>query len=310
MPFALPIPLLHTGGLEPGGPLYTHWVLDPRVAIMVAAITGLYLAAVGPLNRRRPGVENRPVSSSQIQWFLLGSLVLLVALGPPIDDWSHFFFVSVHMLQHLLLMFVVIPCWIKGVPSWMYAPIVRRASLRWLLFWLPRAVPAFLIVTVIMALWHLPPFYDATLENEALHTFQHLCFLVAGFLFYWPLMSTVPETPQLSPPLKCLYLFLNTIPAGIIGASITYAGPGLYPHYEEASVRPWGIDLKTDQEIAGLVMWVGMNSLFLIMITVIFLRWATREETRDRDALRASSRARRQPAAAPPVSGIESSAQG
>jgi putative membrane protein len=300
---SLPIPLFHVGGPEPVGPLYTHWILDPRVAIMVFGITAAYLAATGPLNRRRPGADQRPVSSEQVQWFLLGSFVLLIALGPPIDDWSHFFFVSVHMLQHLLLMFGVIPCWIKGVPSWMYAPIIKRPWSRWLLLWLPRVVPAFVIVTMIMALWHVPVLYDATLENEALHTLQHAFFLLAGFLFYWPLMSTVAETPQLSPPAKCLYLFLNTIPAGIIGASITYAGPGLYPHYEKASIRPWGIDLKTDQEIAGLIMWVGMNSLFLIMITVIFLKWANREESRDRDALRETVRKKRQQAAAaPPVS--------
>jgi putative copper resistance protein D len=127
-----------------------------------------------------------------------------------------------------------------------------------------------------------------------LHTTQHLFFLLAGFLFYWPLMSTRPESPQLSPPLKCLYLFVQTIPAGIIGALITYARPGLYPHYEQATVRPWGIGLKVDQEIAGLTMWIGMNTLFLGMLTVIFLRWAGREERADFDALREESRIKRQ----------------
>ena len=291
---ALPIPLLHVGGPEPVGPLYTHWILDPKIAVGVLAITGLYLAWVGPLNRRRPGAEDRPVSQSQIRWFLLGSLILLIALGPPIDDWSHFFFVSVHMVQHLLLMFAVVPCWIKGIPPWVYQPIVKHPRLAWLMTWVPRAVPSFLIVTVIMAFWHLPAFYDATLKNELLHTTQHVFFIIAGFLFYWPLMSPVPESPQLAPPMKCFYLFVQTIPSGIIGAMITYAGPGLYPHYEEATVRPWGIDLKTDQEIAGLIMWVGMNSLFLIMLTVIFLRWANGEERKDRDALAAENQRRRQ----------------
>ncbi len=159
---------------------------------------------------------------------------------------------------------------------------------------MPRAVPAFALVTVIMGLWHVPALYDATLDNELLHTTQHMFFLLAGFLFYWPLMSTRPETPQLAAPLKCIYLFLQTIPAGIIGALITYAGPGLYPHYEEATVRPWGVDLKTDQEIAGLVMWVGMNTLFLGLITVIFLRWAGREEKADFETLRDESRRKRQ----------------
>ena len=301
---SFPIPLLHVGGPEPGGPLYTHWILDPRVALFVFGVTGLYLAWVGPLNRRRPGADARPVSAGQVRWFLLGSLITLIALGPPLDDWSHFFFVGAHMIQHLLLMFVVIPCWIKGVPAWVYKPVVDRAWSRWMLLWLPRGVPSFLIVVAIMTLWHLPALYDATLRNETLHTFQHLCFLFAGFLFYWPLMSVVPESPQLSPPVKCIYLVLQTIPAGIIGAAITYAGPGLYPWYENATIRPWGIDLKTDQEIAGLTMWVGMNTLFLGLISIIFLRWATREEASDKAAHQAAhqeSRRRRQLAANQPV---------
>lgn len=300
LPF--PLPLLHTGGPEPTGPLYTHWVLDPKIALSVFGITALYLAWVGPLNRRRPGFEERPVTPAQIRWFLLGSFLMLVAQGPPIDDWSHFFFVSAHMVQHLLLMFAVVPCWLKGIPAWVYRPIVDRPRLRWLLTWVPRAIPSFALVTLIVALWHVPVFYDAVLRNELLHVTQHVFFLLAGFFFYWPLMSPVPESPQLSPPLKCLYLFLQTIPAGIVGALITYAGPGLYPWYEQASVRPWGIDLKTDQEIAGLVMWVGMNTLFLTMISVIFLRWAGREERADLDALRIERdryRARREQPATP-----------
>jgi putative membrane protein len=287
-------PLAHVGGPEPSGPLYTHWILDPVVALGVVAITGLYLAWVGPLNRRRPGAETRPVSSGQIRWFLFGSILMLVALGPPLDDWSHFFFISAHMTQHLILMFAVVPCWLKGIPAWVYAPIVAHPRLRWLLTWVPRAVPSFVIVTMIMALWHIPAFYDATLSSEPLHALQHAFFLLAGFLFYWPLMSPVPESPQLSPPVKCLYLFLQTLPAGVIGALITYAAPGLYPHYEQASVRPWGISLQNDQELAGLIMWVGMNAIFLTMITVIFLGWANREERADYEALREEGRARRQ----------------
>lgn len=287
-----PLPLLHVGGPEPSGSTYSHWILDPRIALGVFVITGLYLAWVGPLNRR-PGAENRPVTQGQVRWFLLGSIVMLMALGPPIDDWSHYFFVSAHMVQHLLLMFAVVPCWLKGIPAWVYQPLVDRPRVRWLLTYVPRALPSFLIVSLIMGLWHVPVLYDATLENEFIHTLQHSFFLVAGFLFYWPLMSPVPESPQLTPPMKCLYLFAQTIPAGIVGAMITYAGPGLYPHYEQATVRPWGIDLKTDQEMAGLIMWVGMNALFLIMITVIFMRWANGEERADHDRLRRENERRR-----------------
>lgn len=67
---------------------------------------------------------------------------------------------------------------------------------------------------------------------------------------------------------------------------IVYAGPGLYPHYEQAVQRPFGISVAEDQTLSGLIMWVGMNTVFLAMITVIFLRFAAEEEKKDEEAIR------------------------
>lgn len=279
------LPLLHIGGPEPTGFLYSHWILDPSIALLIIVLTGAYLAVVGPLNRRRPGVENRPVSSSQIRWFLLGQLALLVSLGPPLDDWSYYYFSSAHMVQHLMLMFVVVPAWIKGTPPWVFDPIIRSRRGRFLLTVVPRALPGFLLASLIIALWHVPVFYNATLNNELIHVVQHVFFVVAGFLFFWPLMSTVEESPQLSPPMKTLYLFAQTIPSGVVGATIVYAAPPLYPHYANAIVRPWGLSVADDQVIGGLIMWVGMNLVFLTMLSIIFLRWAAAEDRKERESV-------------------------
>ena len=54
-----------------------------------------------------------------------------------------------------------------------------------------------------------------------------------------------------------------------------------------------GPSVQTDQEIAGLIMWVGMNTLFLVMLSVIFLKWAGREERADYESLREESREKR-----------------
>ena len=281
-----PIPILHVGGPEPTGGLYTHWILDPKIAAYLFVITGLYLAWVGPLNRRRPGVEARPVTRREITLFLLGSFSALIALGPPLDDWSHFFFVSAHMAQHLILMLLTVPLWLAGIPAWIYRPIVER---RWsfvLAKIITRPVVSFLGSALITIVWHVPVLYDGALGNDFLHTVQHQFFILAGFWLWWPLMSKVPELPALSPPVKCLYLFLQTLPGGVTGAFITYSEGILYSHYEEALQRPWGLSLKVDQEIAGLTMWVGTNALFLVLISVIFIRWASAEEGRDREKLR------------------------
>jgi putative membrane protein len=295
MSFPPVLPPLHVGGPEPTGPYYTHWFLDPKIAVAIFGLTALYLLWVGPLNRRRPGAELRPVQTREVVSFLCGSLTALIALGPPIDDWSHFFFSSAHMFQHLLLILLATPLWIAGIPAWVYRPLVRNPVTNWFFGTLLRPVPAFVVANLINALWHFPFSYDLALQHELWHTAQHVCFVIAGVLLWWPLMSKVPEWPRLAPPMQALYIFLQTIPTGIIGAMLTYAGP-VYGFYALATVRPWGIDLKTDQEIAGLQMWVGMNTVFLIVASVIFLKWAVREEERDNDLLLQKTRLRRQQA--------------
>lgn len=290
------LPPLHVGGSEPAGPIYTHWYLDPKVAVAIFGLTALYLLWVGPFNRRRPGADQRPVTTREVVMFLSGSLAALIALGPPLDDWSHFYLSSAHMLQHLILILVSAPLWIAGIPASVYRPLVEHRVTNWIFHRLTRLVPAFLIANMINAVWHLPSAYDLALENEFMHSVQHVCFVIAGVLLWWPLMSKVPEWPRPSPPMQAFYLFLSTIPTGMIGALLTYSGP-LYPHYAEAGARPWGIGLKTDQEIAGLLMWVGMNTVILVVVSVIFLRWAVRQEEEDHDALRRRSRRR----ATPPV---------
>ncbi len=292
MSFPPVLPPLHVGGPEPTGPYYTHWFLDPKIAVAVFGLTALYLLWVGPLNRRRPGAESRPVTTREVVCFLSGSLTALVALGPPIDDWSHFFFSSAHMFQHLLLILLATPLWIAGTPAWVYRPLVRNRATNWFFRRMLNPVPAFIAANMINAIWHFPMMYDLALRHEIWHTTQHVCFVIAGVLLWWPLMSKVPEWPRLAPPMQALYIFLQAIPTGIIGAMLTYGGP-VYDHYALASVRPWGISLKEDQEIAGLQMWVGMNAVFLAVASVIFLKWAVREAEDDDAALLEKTRARR-----------------
>jgi cytochrome c oxidase assembly factor CtaG len=62
-----------------------------------------------------------------------------------------------------------------------------------------------------------------------------------------------------------------------VGALITFADPGLYAPYDTAR-RIFGIDLATDQQVAGLLMWVAVSAIYLLLITFSFFRWAAREE--------------------------------
>ncbi|HYP60619.1 MAG TPA: cytochrome c oxidase assembly protein [Thermomicrobiales bacterium] len=280
MPTWLTMPLLHAGQPEPTGWLHSNWRPEPSVVIGVLALIGLYVIWTGSKNRDERGRQIHPVSAGQRFLFIAGALTVGVALSPPLDDWSDHFLLSAHMLQHLLLMMLAVPLLIAGTPSWLVSKLLGRGPVRPVMYMLTRPVVSFLIGNLIIVIWHMPFAYDAMLENLPLHIAAHLSFMVAAFFLWWPVMSRSPELPGLPPLLACLYLFLSTIPGGIVGAFITLAAPGLYTVYPDAP-RIWGISLGTDQQIAGLTMWVITGLIYLGWITVIFFRWAADEERRE-----------------------------
>ena len=206
-------------------------------------------------NRNHRDEPIHPVTRAQRVMFILGALTLLIALGPPIDDWADHYLLTAHMAQHLLLMLVAMPLLIAGTPAWLVTKLIKRGSVRPVLYALTRAPVAFLISSLTIVVWHLPFAYDAALESEPVHIMEHNLFLLAAFLAWWPVLSRSPELPGLAPLPSCLYLFAQTIPGGIVGAFITFAEPGLYEVYPRAE-RIWGISAGTDQQIGGLMMWV------------------------------------------------------
>ncbi len=283
-PPTLALVLAHIGGPEPTGPYWTHWQLQPTVLLGVLALLAAYVWLAGPGNRRRPDAAERVVTTGQRAAFYGGLLVLLVALGPPMDDWSDRYLLSAHMVQHLLLTLLVPPLLLLGTPGWMLEPLARNRVANAVGYALTRPAAAYLIANGVLVLWHMPFLYDAALANDQFHAAEHMLFLGTSLLAWWPVVGPLPAWPRLPPLGQCLYLFLWTIPGSIVGAFIVYAEPGLYAPYANAR-RIFGIDLATDQQVAGLLMWVATSTVFLVLTSVVFFRHAGREEARDRAAM-------------------------
>ena len=90
---------------------------------MLVGCTALLLARTSPACGRRPAAG--PSGSSR------GVAVLLVALVSPLDALGDTYLFSAHMIQHLLLLLVVPPLLILGIPAWLAerwlaSPRIRR----------------------------------------------------------------------------------------------------------------------------------------------------------------------------------------
>ena len=267
-----------------------HW--HPEIALGLEVLLAGYLLATGVLRRRfRLGP---PPARARIAAFLAGTGILAGAVLGPLAGWAEHSALSAHMLQHLLLMLVVPLLWLLGLPPWLLAPVARARVAGRAGWWLTRPLTALALASAVQVAWHVPAAFDAALREGALHALEHVSFLAVGLLFWWPIAGPAPEWPRPSPPAQLLYLFLATIPMMAIAAPITLAEDVLYPFYVGADPA-WPLAPRADQEVAGLLMWVGGMLGYLVVGTVVFFRWAGPETREDGEA---------------PLAGVEATAHG
>ena len=259
--------------MEP--PLWTHWHGHLDALVGLAALEGVYLLGVGPLREKYRLADE--VDSRQIATFTLGVLVILFALLSPLHVLSDQYLFSAHMLQHVMLTLVAPPLLILGTPDWLLRPLLRPDAVFRLVRVFTHPVVAFALFNIVFSLWHIPTLYNLSVTNHLIHIAEHLLFMTAAVLMWWPLVSTMPELPRLSYALQMIYLFLLSIAQLIVFGPITFAPTPLYEWYVEAP-RIWAISAVGDQQIGAIIMKMGGGAIFLGLIVAIFFRWYRSEE--------------------------------
>jgi putative membrane protein len=248
---------------------WNTWTLHPSVVIGLVLLGGLYVYLGGVKAPRR-----------KIAAFAGALLVLFGALNGPLHNLSDAYLFSAHMAQHLLLTLVFPPLLLYGTPPWVVRVLLRPRWVTALGRVVTRPLMAAALFTAPIVLWHVPAFYEAALRNHNIHILQHLIFISTAVLMWWPILSPVPELPRLPYLLQMLYLFLLGIPMSITGALITLSDSVLYPFYA-AAPRVWNVSPIDDQQIGGLLMWVGGGLMLWVVMTVVWFRYSVGEARND-----------------------------
>lgn len=274
------------------------WQLDPPVTLGLLGATGLYLW-VTSARQRGHYAGARPVELWRMACFFAGLLAFAAALLSPLEPLADSFLLTGHMLQHLLITIAGPPLLLLGLPPWLWEALARGSGRLWKVWLLiTRPVPAFAIFNLTFAMVHLPVFYNLALSNQNVHILEHVLLWSTAFVGWWCVVAPSKALGAISDPLKGLYLIANTIPGQLVGALITFANPILYDQYAHAS-RVWGLSVRADQEIGGLIMWVGTGTFYLALALFFFLRWANAQVTADRAPQRSRTTGPKQPASRP-----------
>jgi len=243
------------------------WSIHWSTVIGLVALSALYVYA---WRLERPNLAEK-VS------FFAGLTIIFLSLNGPIHDLSDFYLFSAHMVQHLLLTLAVPPLLIAGVRGGMLRPLLGVRVIGPLARWLTKPIICFALFNVVLAMWHMPAFYNTAMANHNVHITQHLTMMITATLMWWPLMSPLPELPRLSYPGQMLYCFLMVIPMSVVAIYIALADTVLYPAYASAP-RIWGISPLLDQHIGGLIMWIPGGLFFYGIMSVVFFKWVKHGE--------------------------------
>jgi putative membrane protein len=223
--------------------------------------------------------SEQAVGAWRLASFLLGLFLVWGALGSPLVAYDHHL-LTVHMIQHLLLMTVAPALILLGEPAlalWQGLPRVGQRVLGPLRQWpfvqrvammLSRPTLCWTVSALTLVGWHVPAALTLALQSNVWHSVAQSSFFGAGLLFWWPVIQpwpTVSDGPQWS---TLVYLFLATLPCDILSGFLVFSDRVAYPAYLSMP-RHFGFSVIEDQQCAAALMWTCVTLIYLVPAAIL-----------------------------------------
>ncbi len=216
----------------------------------------LYILFTGPYRRLLGAANEAPPTALQHVYMALGQMLYLFAFFSPLDHISDDYLFSAHMVQHMVEVSVMVPLLLKALPNWLWSWAFQWQPFKRMFSFMTKPVVALVVFFLVFDDFHWPVLYDLTLVNSPFHVFEHLMFFFTAVFLWWPILSTHPELPRLTPGWRLVYLFFafdTMMPPSIL--LLSWNTP-LYVPYTHAPLRLFGLSPVTDQKLGAVIMFL------------------------------------------------------
>ena len=268
------------------GRLVTAWEPQTVVIVALVALAGAYLLAARSLRRR--GDAWSPLRDISFVVGGLGTIAWATLGWMGVYDDTLFW---AHMAQHMVLSMVSPIFLALGAPVTLALRTLPTRQRRWLTAAL-HSLPAKILINPLVgaALVFGTPFvlymtglYQDSLQNDTLHNLLHVHFVLAGCIFFWPIVGIDPVPNRLPHPMRLLLVCIALPAHAWLGVSIMSQSTIIAGDYYRALGRPWAPSLAQDQTIGGGLLWAAGDLVGLLVFGALLFQWSKAD---DREAVR------------------------
>jgi cytochrome c oxidase assembly factor CtaG len=256
------VPLAHVGG----GVFEPLQLLPPLVALAAYWVRARTLAAQG-----------RAVPVWRMACFGGGIALIVAALVTPVAHIGGEL-VLAHMAQHVMMADLAALLLVLGLTGPLLQPLLATRIAHRLRV-LAHPVVAFGLWAVDLYVWHLPVFYEAALNHDAVHALQHTSFVFFGFTMWLALLGPLPQPEWFGNGAKLLYIVAVRLTSGLLGNIFIWSGSVFYPDYRPGQAS-WDLTPLQDQGAAGTIMMIESSIVTVVLLGWLFVKTARESEER------------------------------
>ena len=279
---------------------------SPVYLAVLVFVTILYFLATTKWRGKFKG--NQPLSLREAALFVSGIVLLYIIKGSPVDLYGHILF-TMHMVQMALLLLLIPPLLIMGIPAYIWRAFISLPVIKPLFNFFTKPMLALILFGMVFSFYHLPMVFDFVKQDVWIHGTVNVVLFTSAIFYWWPVVNNLEGMHKFHGLSKLAYLFGLSVLMTPACALIIFSGTPFYATYTDgdawlqamALCVPAGtlsqlnlsgpelfstMSAIEDQRTGGITMKILQELVFTVFLWLVFYEWL-RNETEQADEITA-----------------------